>query len=142
VVAIGLLAKFAFYYYFRLFPIESQSVAQPGILFGRGSRWRHQNSIFSYLPQNHFNITAQFLAYYNRMWRQIFSSIRHWTVEIDIKHQKKILASPFLRGHGLFRLILAALLVQLTHITAHRLNQTCNGENLWLWYKKSTNYVH
>jgi len=75
---------------------------------GGASHWRLQSSKFiAVLHKDHLNVTAQILVYYNRIWRQISSTIRRRTVEIDTKQQRKILASLFwgtwsLRPHSSF----------------------------------------
>ena len=78
---------------------------------GGASHWRRQGSIFSYFAQRSFWCYSSVSGLLQQDISEISSTGRHRTFEIYIKHQQKIWASLCRRGHDLFGLILAALLL-------------------------------
>jgi len=57
---------------------RKQPVAQPGILFGRGQSLTTSDfKLLAILHKDYFDVTVQFLVYYNRVCRKISSTSRH-----------------------------------------------------------------
>jgi len=57
--------------------IQPVAVAQPGLLFGRPATEFVRFQTLPISHKDHFDVTAQFLVCYNKIWRQISSTSRH-----------------------------------------------------------------
>jgi len=82
---------------------------------GGASHWRRQISNLAISHKNHFDVTGQFLVYYNRIWRQITST--QWA-SITFNKGKKTLAFAVI--------IIKQLLIFNEHLRAAESEAPCN----------------